>query len=160
MREARKSRSADNSVNPSGIRPVSQEQIRAVIKFLPIFESIKPEDFSHSVLLPGQEDACYGIGQVEFHPAVYEFIKACYENGFVQPYDWSAWARQAQRYMANPALVASARLVTCIKLITGHIRYERFCDGHLGEVIESGHIAAVLRRLEQLADNPPGNCED
>jgi len=44
------------------------------------------------------------------------------------------------------------RLATCIKLITASLRYERFCDGHLGDVIKSGHIAAILRRLKQLAD--------
>jgi hypothetical protein len=53
--------------------------------------------------------------------------------------------------MSDPALVACARLTTCIKLITASLGYERFCDGHLEEVIKSGHIAAILRRLEQLA---------
>jgi hypothetical protein len=32
------------------------------------------------------------------------------------------------------------------------VRYQRFCDGHIGEVIKSGHITAILRRLKQLAD--------
>jgi hypothetical protein len=78
MREARNSRPAEDSVNPSCMKPVSAEQIRAVAKFLPIFENIKPDDFSHSVRLPGQEDVCYGVGFVEFHPAVNAFIEACY----------------------------------------------------------------------------------
>ena len=54
--------------------------------------------------------------------------------------------------MSDPSLVASARLTTCIKLITASLRYERFCDGHLGAVIKAGHITAILRRLEQLAN--------
>ena len=152
MHATRKSKSADDSVNPSYIKPASTQQIRALINFLPILENINPHDFSHSVRLPGNEDVCYGIGHVEFHPAVYEFTKACYENGFVQAsFDWPAWAKEARRYMADPALVASARLATCIKLIILHLRYERFCDGHLGEVFKSGHLSAVLRRLHQLA---------
>jgi hypothetical protein len=48
--------------------------------------------------------------------------------------------------------VDRARLTTCIKLIMASVRYQRFCDGHLGEVIKSGHITAVLRKLKQLAD--------
>jgi hypothetical protein len=48
-------------------------------------------------------------------------------------------------------LVASARLATCVKLITAHIRYERFCDGHLHSNFESGHLTAILRRLTELA---------
>jgi len=151
MHTTRKSKSADDSEIPSSIKPVSTEQIRAVTKFLPILEKINSNDFSHSVRLPGNEDVCYGIGHVEFHPAVYAFTKACYENGFVQPsFDWAAWAREARRYMADPALVASARLETCIKLITAHLRNERFCDGHLHSVFESGHLTAILRRLNQL----------
>lgn len=152
MRETRKSKPAGNSVDSSSIKLVSTEQIRAVIKFLPIFESIKPNAFSHPVRLPGNEDVCYGIGHVEFHPAVYEFTKACYESGFIQSFDWPAWGREARRYMENPALLGSAKLATCIKLITTHIRYERFCDGHLHSVFESGHLTAILRRLEQLAN--------
>jgi hypothetical protein len=152
MREARNSRPAEDSVNPSCMKPVSAEQIRAAAKFLPIFENIKPDDFSHSVRLPGQEDVCYGVGFVEFHPAVNAFIEACYDNGFVQSFDWPASAGEAQQYMADPKLVASASLTTCIKLVTGHIRYERFCDGPLHWQFESGHLTAILRRLEELAE--------
>ena len=154
-------------MNPPSIKAVSAEQIRAVIKYLPIFENINPDDFAH--MIPPREttkkvsaakqqqtdDGVYweaNIGNLEYHQAVYEFMKACYANGFVQPFDWPAWAKEASRYMDDPALVASARLTTCIKLITASLRYERFCDGHLGEVLVSGHITAILRRLKQLAD--------
>jgi len=93
------------------------------------------------------------IGHLEYHPAVYEFMQACYDNAFVQrTFDWPAWAEEGSRYLNDPTLVASASLATCIKLIMASVRYERFCDGHLGEVIKSGHVAAILRRLEQLAD--------
>ena len=57
-----------------------------------------------------------------------------------------------ERHLPFAARFARHRLTTCIKLIMASVRYERFCDGHLGEVIKSGHIAAILRRLEQLAD--------
>lgn len=159
MRKTRKSRPADDSVSSSLIKPVSIEQIEAVAKFLPIFENINPEDFSRSVRLPGQEDVAYRVGQVEFHPAVYRFIQACYENGFVQPYDWSAWAKQVRRYMANSAHADTATLTTCIRLLTGHIRYERFCDGHLHSMFESGHLTAILRRLNVLASRLPNKSE-
>jgi hypothetical protein len=46
MRKTKESTSANDSVNLSSIKPVSAEQIRAVIKFLPIFEDINPEDLS------------------------------------------------------------------------------------------------------------------
>jgi len=148
MRKATGSKSAGDSVDSPRIKPVSREQIRAIAKFLRSFEAMKPEDFSHSVRL--NSDVGYGIGHIEFHPVVHEFRKACYENGFVQPFGWTEWQREALRYMNSPAVVAAARLATCIKLITAHIRCERFGDGHLQEVFESGHLTAVLRRLKQL----------
>jgi hypothetical protein len=101
---------------------------------------------------PALAEDKFVVGRSEYHPAVYEFMRACYDHGLVQPFDWPAWAREGRRYMSDLSLVASAKLTTCIKLITASLRYERFCDGHLGEVIKSGHIAAILRRLEKLAD--------
>jgi hypothetical protein len=125
--------------------------IEAVIKFLPIFEAIAPDDFAHLV---GSTDVAGEIpfmGHLEYHPAVYKFMDACYENGMVLSFDWGAWSRQAHRYMRDPPLVMSAKLNTCMKLLTAHLRAERFCDGHLQEVLESGHITAILRRLQHLA---------
>jgi len=36
------------------------------------------------------------------------------------------------------------------KLLTTHVRKERFCEGHLLAMFESGHIVNVLRRLKGL----------
>ena len=49
--------------------------------------------------------------------------------------------------VANYAL-ASADLLTLRKLLTTHIRADRFTEGHL----ESGHITAILRQLKQIRD--------
>ena len=40
-------------------------------------------------------------------------------------------------------------LVTLL-LLTAHARNDRFCEGHLVAMIESGHVAACLRRLRDL----------
>lgn len=120
---------------------------------MPIFESINPEDLERPVKPPELAKGSLEVGRYEYHPAVDEFMQACYDNGFVQrTFDWPAWAKEGSRYVSDATLVASANLATCIKLIMASVRYERFCDGHLGEVIKSGHIAAILRRLEQFAD--------
>ena len=63
-------------MNPSCVEPVSIEQIQEVVRFLPILESMNPDDFSRSVCLLGNEEARYGISQVEFHPAIHEFIRS------------------------------------------------------------------------------------
>jgi len=51
MRTIKKPTPANDSVNPSSIKAVSAEQIRAVIKFLPILESINPEDLARVAAL-------------------------------------------------------------------------------------------------------------
>jgi hypothetical protein len=118
--------------------------IAAVIVFLPIFEAIAPDDFAQlvgSTEVPGEIPF---MGHLEYHPAVYEYMAACYENGVVLSFDWGAWADESHRYMRDSRLVMSASLNTCIKLLTTHLRAERFCDGHLEEVLRSGHITAML----------------
>lgn len=136
----------------SFVKMVSAEQIQVVAKFLPIFENIDPDDFAHMIPPPMIREDVLVLGHIEYHGAVHEFMTACYENGFVQSsFDWVTWSKEGRRYMMDPTLVGSARLATCIKLITAHLRAERFCDGHLDDVLRSGHIIALLRRLQQFA---------
>jgi hypothetical protein len=132
-------------------------QTRAVGAFLPIFEGIARDKFGHWEESPRRTDGAIELGHFEYHPAVYAFEKACYENGLVYSFDWVAWSDEAQRYINDPSLLSSADLATCIKLITTHLRKERFSEGHLGAVLQSGHIVAILRRLKQLAEStsPP-----
>lgn len=128
-----------------------RSRMQAVVKFLPIFETIAPDDFAHlvgSTEVPGEIPF---MGHLEYHPAVCEFMDACYENGMVLSFDWGAWSDEAHRYMTDPELVMSASLTTCKKLLTTHLRAERFCDGHLERVLRSGHVTAVLKRLQHLA---------
>ena len=75
---------------------------------------------------------------------------AAYVNGLVLSFDRGAWPQEARRYMSDHLLVASANLETCIKLLTAQLRAERFFYGHVQSVLKSGHITAILRRLERL----------
>ena len=51
----------------------------------------------------------------------------------------------------DPEKVATASLEDVRRLLTLHMRKERFCEGHMAEMIRSGHIVALLRRLDSLA---------
>jgi hypothetical protein len=124
--------------------------IAAITVFLPIYEAIAPDDFAHLVGSTEVEGEIPVMGHLEYHPAVHKFMDACYENGMVLSFDWGAWSEEAHRHMRDPRLVMSASLNTCMKLLTTHLRAERFCDGHLAEVLRSGHINAILRRLTQF----------
>ena len=81
--------------------------------------------------------------------------QALYESGVMIEFNWSAWGRRADELMHDPRALGRARLVTLRKLLYGHVRYDRFCDGHFGSVLESGHIAAILRRAAYLLGAGP-----
>ena len=82
------------------------------------------------------------------------FMKACYDAGLVVPaFDWMQWTSQAQQLVERPELVESADLETITKLLTAHVRHDRFCDNHLASMILNGHIALVLERLRVLMED-------
>lgn len=61
-----------------------------------------------------------------------------------------SWDEEAHIRVDDPDAVRSADLLTCRKLLTTHVRANRFSEGHLAGVIKSGHIAAVLLRAAEL----------
>ena len=85
-----------------------------------------------------------------------EFVGALYQHGWVVSFDWPAWREEAERYIASPELLAGADLGTVRKLLTTHVRQDRFCDGHMADMVRNGHVAALLRRLRELRDARSG----
>ncbi len=91
-------------------------------------------------------------------PAVDRLHTALGRNGFIQPFDWQAWGDRVREFMDNPALLDSADLETLCRLLTAHVRADRFIEGHLNQVVTDGHIQAILRRLavirREMSDEP------
>ena len=48
--------------------------------------------------------------------------------------------------------IAACYASTLLRLLTTHLRADRFCEGHLLGMFESGHIVRFLRRLKELED--------
>ncbi len=90
------------------------------------------------------------LTEPEYHPGVIDFMRTLYENNFVQSFDWGEWQEEGTRLYQHPELLAGADLETCVKILTLHARKDRFCGGHLGEMVRCGHILAVLRRIQEL----------
>jgi hypothetical protein len=121
----------------------SGARIDALLRFLPAFEAA---DANH-----GEWRFADGVmPHLVTSEAVTEFVQTLYENGWVEPFDWGAWEETAAGYAESPERVATADTDTVRKLLTTHVRKDRFCEGHLVAMIASGHIAAVLRRLRDL----------
>lgn len=80
------------------------------------------------------------------------FVQYCYEdNWVVTGFDWGEWAETARRLSAERTLLESVDHETLAKLLTTHIRMERFVDGHLAEIVLSGLFDDLGRRAAALA---------
>jgi uncharacterized protein DUF6508 len=129
-------RSEINTGGPTGV------DWAAVLAFLPVFEQ---PGFS-----PGQWEGEYFSAFYSYYPEVLRFLETLDSAGVIYGFDWPAWQREAERYMREPSVLARARLPTLRKLLTLHARKDRFCEGHFAAVLESGHIIAILKRVETL----------
>lgn len=86
----------------------------------------------------------------DYSPEVLNFIRACGKNGWLRVYNWPEWQPSAIRLYEDPRLLAGADLDTLRKLLTLHIRKDRFSEGHLAAMVEAGHISAILDRLAEI----------
>ena len=48
-------------------------------------------------------------------------------------------------------------LLDTLKLMTAHIRLDRFCEGHLASALRDGEFPAVLRQLQRLVEASNGS---
>jgi hypothetical protein len=121
----------------------TNEQMDAILPYLARFTA---EGFSvgtwHSP--PGQ------FPWFEFSDSAMEFQQALYDNDWIKPFDWGEWQDTAREYVEDPAKVDSADAETIQKLLTTHLRKERFCEGHLAAMFENGHMVGLLRRVREL----------
>lgn len=130
---------------------ITPKCIDNVVAFISLLESIPEEDIAH---WPNLGKATNGAQlfslEPEYAPAVRAVMQAFNANNFLQPFDWGRWQSTAEKIVREPARLSKASLKTCAKLITLHVRKDRFCGGHFGEMVRCGHITAILRRLAQL----------
>ena len=139
--------SLDSDEQVAEVKPIKPEQIDALIPFLDKFEEAGFSAGDWKV-----EEGPF-LSWFNFDEIAMEFIQVLYDNDWVTPqFDWGEWQESATRYIESREMVESADAVTIQKLLTTHVRADRFCDGHLASMFENGHIAAVLRRLKVIRD--------
>ena len=125
-----------------------KDRLNALAEFLPIFET--PDfEFGHFVDEPGT------FGYYSFSQDASRFIDVCYEMKWVNLcFDWGAWmdSLQALRLRDDPAALESATPNQLQNLLTVVIRQDRFVEGALAAVFESGLLVRILRRAAVLAE--------
>ncbi len=85
-----------------------------------------------------------------FSPETLQFLKAL--DKLIIVFDWPAWHEEAAHYLEIPDALAKADLLTLRKLITIHVRAERFNEGHLAAQYKNGHLVAILARLKKIRE--------
>jgi hypothetical protein len=121
------------------------ENIDSVLAFLPVFE--RP-GFSAGEIVSEKGKCPY----VDYSPDVHAFIRTLYDCGWIRLFDWGSWQNEAIRYFGDSSQLDSADLNTLSKLLTLHVRKERFCEGNLFAMIENGYIVAILKRLRTIRE--------
>lgn len=139
---------------------ISSECIDKVVSFIPKLQSIPAEKIASWGHGKGTDGVLQLSLEPSYHPVIRELMQSLNENHFVQPFDWLGWQPSAEKIFREPSRVSKASLETCAKLITLHVRKDRFCGGHFGEMVRSEHICAILHRLAALRKRCEQHPED
>ena len=124
---------------------IEVEQIDAVLKFLPRFEE-RGYQFGQWRTPAGH------LPYISFSSEAQEFIRTLYQQHIIFAFDWQSWREQAQYYQAHTDALGAADLLTIRKLLTTHVRMDRFVEGHLASVFDQGLLTAILGRLKRIRD--------
>ena len=124
------------------------ERLDALLKFLAVFQD--PVFSVGTTVIPPAVDGMVAMPYVRESEAMRDFVRAVYDAGWCVQFDWGEWQDEAQRYASSPELVARADVEVLTKLLTTHVRRDRFCEGHLAAMAESGHLRAILERMAVL----------
>jgi hypothetical protein len=123
---------------------ITHEGVDALLRFLPYFVNIKGH---YGTETKNDND---GLGNAMLTKEATEFCEACYENKFVQDFNWSEWSQSRQKLISSGDGIEDLDLADIGRLLTAHIRGDRFCDGRLLAVMHSGQMTRILKRLVVL----------
>jgi hypothetical protein len=127
---------------------IGSEQIQGLLAFLPLMEARVAGTWAGGDRMP---DGSRTMPWFDYSPETLEFRRACALNGWIEVFDWPAWQPEALKYYESAELLSTATVEDIRKLLTLHIRKDRFSEGHFAAMVECGHIAAILQRLREIA---------
>lgn len=128
------------------VSTVTAKGIDKILSALPLFErkgtKLYQINAQHSLLEP-----------YTYSSEVNGFLQTLHDEGFIlSTFNWGVWLEEANQYVNEPDLLHYADLLTLQKLLTTHVRMERFNSGNLAQLIDNGHILEVLRQLALIRD--------
>ncbi len=130
-------------------KKVTIKDIDSVLQYLHYFADLNNK-FYETDKGSFREPSVINIEPFIYSQKVSEFITALYHCNFIQEFDWTSWHDEAEKYQKHPRLIGDVDLETIIKLLTTHVRADRFCSGHLASVLDNGHLLKILERLAEI----------
>jgi hypothetical protein len=119
----------------------SIKNIDTILEYIPYFESSESEfyeiDTDKSLMDP-----------YFYSEKTSEFIKALYENNFIQAFDWSQF-----NTLEKVENIENADIDTLIKILTAYVRADRFSSGSIANLIKKGYLLRILYRLKEIQMN-------
>jgi hypothetical protein len=98
-----------------------------------------------------QADGSFQMPWVQYAPEVQALVRELYESGFIVDFDWPSEGLQLEQLHENQEAMNGASLEDVVKLLTLHVRADRFSEGHLADALDRGLITQLLRRLKEIA---------
>lgn len=85
------------------------------------------------------------------HPGLHALLGAMEVSGFIETFDWMTWVESIGADNLNSiSYLKTADLETYRKLMSAHIRLERFSAGHIQKLFTSGYMHAFFEGLENI----------
>jgi hypothetical protein len=129
---------------------INKKGLEGLISLIPELESYQGSFGEHDFRKEGNT---LHMGSFINAPLLDRIIYSIHETGLQINFDWPSWQEEAERICCETGELEKADLETIRKLLTLHMRKERFCEGHLAAVCESGLMLSTLRRLKALRDD-------
>ena len=132
---------------------ITRQRIDELLRFLPALGNPGPdtEPQWHGLDLK-PKDGVITMPYPTYPPAVEEFFALAGQECWC---DYQYVVERAGEMVRDDAVIALATLAQIKTMLTFCVRGERFCDGHWGEMVRTGRIGAILRRLSQLRCEAP-----
>ncbi len=91
-----------------------------------------------------------------------DFLEYCYDNGWIQGFDWAQWGRapEGRRLTTDREALAGASPMELSRLLTSLVRQDRLAEGALDGAYGSGLLTAIVRRAAALAAAPPAESAE
>jgi hypothetical protein len=126
----------------------SPEDIAELVAYLP---RLYAEGFQPVIEWGGGDRNSAGHFRMPY-PVYDELVRQFFRSAAKECWlDFNYKPEEAGRLLhEHPERIATLSLPELRSVLTYCVRFERFSDGHWGEMIERGHIRRILERLQEL----------